>query len=42
MSTQLREIVYIDSQDMTVLSSTVASRYYNFCTEGSISTGTYE
>jgi hypothetical protein len=35
MSTQLRQIVYTDSQDMLLLSSTIASHYYNFCTDGS-------
>jgi hypothetical protein len=34
-STQLREILYAGFQDMLVLSSTVASRYYNCCTDGS-------
>jgi hypothetical protein len=32
-STQLRVILYTDSQNMLVLSSTVASRYYNYCTD---------
>jgi hypothetical protein len=40
-STQLRELLYTDSQDTLVLSSTVASRYYNWCTDGSISPGNY-
>jgi hypothetical protein len=40
-STQLREILYSGSQDMVVLSTTVASRYYNFCTDGSASTENY-
>jgi hypothetical protein len=40
-STHLRDILYTDSQDMPVLSSTVASRYYNCCTGGSTSTGNY-
>jgi hypothetical protein len=40
-STQLREILYTDSQDMLVLSSTVVSRYYNCCADGSISPGNY-
>jgi hypothetical protein len=35
---QLREILYTDSQDMLILSSTVAS-HYNCCTDGSISLG---
>jgi hypothetical protein len=32
-STQLREMFYTDSQDMLILSSTVASRYYSCCTD---------
>jgi hypothetical protein len=40
-STQLRENLYIDSQDMLVLSSTVASRYYNCCTTSRTSPGSY-
>jgi hypothetical protein len=39
MSTQLREILYTNSQDMLVLSCTVASRYYNYCTDGGTSPG---
>jgi hypothetical protein len=35
--TQLREMLCNDSQNMLVLSSTVASRYYNCCTDGSTS-----
>jgi hypothetical protein len=31
-STQLREILHTASQDMLILASTVASRYYNCCT----------
>jgi hypothetical protein len=31
---QLRGIVYTNSQDMLVLSSAVALRYYNCCTDG--------
>jgi hypothetical protein len=33
-STQQREYLYTDSQDIRILSSTVASRYYNCCTDG--------
>jgi hypothetical protein len=40
-STYLHEILCTDSQDMLVLSSTVASRYYNCCTDGSTSPGNY-
>jgi hypothetical protein len=40
-STQLRKILYTDSKDMLILSSTVASRYYNCCTDGSFSPGNY-
>jgi hypothetical protein len=40
-STQLHEILYIDSQDVLVLSSIIASSYYNYCTESSISPGNY-
>jgi hypothetical protein len=40
-STQLCEIVYIDSQDKLVLSSTIASCYYNWYTDGSFSAGNY-
>jgi hypothetical protein len=40
-SPQLREILYTDSQDMLVLSSTVASCYYNCCTYGSTSPENY-
>jgi hypothetical protein len=40
-STQLRQSLNIDSQGMLVLSSTVASRYYNCCTDGSTSPGNY-
>jgi hypothetical protein len=39
MSTQLCEILYTDSQDMLVLSFTVASRYNTFCTNGSSNPG---
>jgi hypothetical protein len=39
--TQLREILYTDFQDMLVLLSTVAARYYNCCTDGSTSSGNY-
>jgi hypothetical protein len=41
-SIQLCKIVYTDSQDTLALSSTVASRYYNYCTDGSTSPGNYE
>jgi hypothetical protein len=41
MSTQLCEILYTDSQDMLVLSSTVASRYFNCYTDGSTHPGNY-
>jgi hypothetical protein len=41
MSTQLREILYTDSQDMLVLSSAVVSRYNKCCTDGSTSPGNY-
>jgi hypothetical protein len=41
MSTQLREILDPDSKDVLVLSSIVASRYYNFCTDDSTSHGDY-
>jgi hypothetical protein len=34
-STQLREILYTVSEDMLLVSSTVASRYYNCYTDGS-------
>jgi hypothetical protein len=34
-STQMREILYTHSQDMPVLSTTAALRYYNWCTDGS-------
>jgi hypothetical protein len=34
-------ILYTDSQDMLVLSSTVASRYHNYCTDDSTSLGNY-
>jgi hypothetical protein len=40
-SNQLGEILYTDSQDMLALSSTVASHYYNCCTDGSTSPGNY-
>jgi hypothetical protein len=40
-STWMREILYTDSQDMLVLPSTVALRYYNCCTDGSTSPGNY-
>jgi hypothetical protein len=36
---QLHEILCTDSQDMLVLSSTVALRYYICCTDGSTSPG---
>jgi hypothetical protein len=39
MSTQFCEMLYTDSQDMLVLSSAVASCYYNYCTDGSTSPG---
>jgi hypothetical protein len=39
-STQLCEMLYTaDSQDMLLLSSTVPSRYYNWCTDDSTSPG---
>jgi hypothetical protein len=41
MYTQQHEILYTDSQDMLVLSSTVTSRYYNCCRDSSISLGNY-
>jgi hypothetical protein len=41
ISTQLREILYTDSQDMLAVSSTVASGYYNCCTDEGISPGNY-
>jgi hypothetical protein len=41
MSIQLHEIVYTDSQDILVLSSTIALRYYNCCTDGNTSPGNY-
>jgi hypothetical protein len=37
----MHEILYTGSQDMLVLSRTVASRYYNCCTDGSTSPGNY-
>jgi hypothetical protein len=40
-STQQCEILYTDSQDMLVLSSAVASRYYNYCIGGCTSHGNY-
>jgi hypothetical protein len=36
-STQLREILYTDSQDILVLMFTVSLRYYNCCTDDSTS-----
>jgi hypothetical protein len=36
---QLRELLYTDSQDMLVLSSTLVSRQNNCCTDGSPSIG---
>jgi hypothetical protein len=39
MSTHLRKILYTDFHDMLVLSSTVASCYYNCCTYDSTSPG---
>jgi hypothetical protein len=36
------EILYTDSQNMLVLSTTIASRYYKCCTEYSTSPGNYE
>jgi hypothetical protein len=39
--TQLREIVYTDSQDMLVLSYSVASHYYNCCTDGNTNPVSY-
>jgi hypothetical protein len=41
MSTPLREIVYTNSEDMLVLSTTVASRYYNWRKDDSTSPGKY-
>jgi hypothetical protein len=41
MSTQQCEILYADSQDMLILSFTVASCYYNCCTGGSRSPRKY-
>jgi hypothetical protein len=41
MFTQLREILYTDSQDVLVLSSTIAQRYYNCCIDGSTNPGNY-
>jgi hypothetical protein len=41
LPTQLREILYTDSQNMLVLSSDVAPRYYSYRTDGSISPGNY-
>jgi hypothetical protein len=41
-STQQREILYTDPQDMLVLSCTVALRYSNCSTDGSTSSGNYE
>jgi hypothetical protein len=38
MFTPLREILYSEFQDMLVLSFSIASRYYNYCTDGIIST----
>jgi hypothetical protein len=40
-STQLRKFMYTDSHHMLVLSSTIALRYYNYCTDSSISPGNY-
>jgi hypothetical protein len=40
-SNQLCESLFTDSQDMLVLSSNVASRYCNCCTDGSTSPGNY-
>jgi hypothetical protein len=40
-SIQLCEILYTDSQHMQMLSSAVASRYYNGCKDGSTSPGNY-
>jgi hypothetical protein len=40
-STWLCVILYTDSQDMLVLSSTIASHYYNCCTDGSTSPGNH-
>jgi hypothetical protein len=37
MSAQMHEILYTESQDMLVLSSTVALHCYNCCTDGSTS-----
>jgi hypothetical protein len=39
--TQRREILYTDSQDVLVLSSTFALRCYNCCTDKSTSPGNY-
>jgi hypothetical protein len=41
LSSQLYDILYTDSQDMLILSSTIALRYYNCCTDGSTSHGNY-
>jgi hypothetical protein len=38
-STQLHEILYIDSEDMLVLSSTIALHYYSCCTDSYTSPG---
>jgi hypothetical protein len=37
----VHEILYTDSQDTLVLSSTVASRYYSCCTDGNHNPGNY-
>jgi hypothetical protein len=39
--TQLREILYTDSQDLLVLIRIVASRYHYCCVDGSTSPGNY-
>jgi hypothetical protein len=41
-SIQHRNFKNIDSQDMLVLSITVASHYYNCCRDGSTNPGNYE
>jgi hypothetical protein len=40
-STQPHEILYTDSQDMLVLSSIIASRYYNCCADSDTSPWNY-
>jgi hypothetical protein len=41
MATQLCDILYSNSQDMLVLSSTILSPCYDCCTDGSTSPGNY-